>query len=29
VDAIRAKHEELLAELERWESVARATAFDS
>jgi len=29
VDAIRAKHEELLAELERWEPVARATAFDS
>jgi NAD(P)-dependent dehydrogenase (short-subunit alcohol dehydrogenase family) len=27
VDAIRAKHEELVAELERWESVARATAF--
>jgi len=29
VDAIRAKHEELLAELERWEPVARATAVDS
>jgi NAD(P)-dependent dehydrogenase (short-subunit alcohol dehydrogenase family) len=28
VDAIRAKHEMLGAELERWESLARATTFD-
>jgi NAD(P)-dependent dehydrogenase (short-subunit alcohol dehydrogenase family) len=28
VDAIRAKHEVLGAELERWESLARATTFD-
>jgi NAD(P)-dependent dehydrogenase (short-subunit alcohol dehydrogenase family) len=29
VEGIRAKHEALRADLERWESVARATAFDS
>ena len=29
VDAIRAKHEDLLTELGRWDAVARATAFES
>ena len=29
VDAIRAKHERLRADLDEWESVSRATAFDS
>jgi hypothetical protein len=28
VDNIRAKHEALSAELERWEMLSRATAFD-
>jgi NAD(P)-dependent dehydrogenase (short-subunit alcohol dehydrogenase family) len=29
VDGIRAKHERLLDELERWEDLGRATAFDA
>jgi hypothetical protein len=28
VDAIRAKHERLRADLDRWEAVSRNTAFD-
>lgn len=28
VDAIRAKHERLRADLDAWEAVSRATAFD-